>query len=150
VQFPKWLIGPVVAFACICLTWIVSVSHGVRQHEPAPTLPPVPAAVIDAPAAPAIEPTVKPVKPVVDEPPTSHVPSQPATQSKPVLKSAKDRGSTPSTATNSTEAAASGDMTKQQRDFKDCLGNWDKGTHMTKQEWRRTCERTVREYPELR
>jgi hypothetical protein len=41
-------------------------------------------------------------------------------------------------------------MTKQEKDFKDCLDTWDKGTHMTKQEWRRTCERTVREYPELR
>jgi hypothetical protein len=147
VQFPKLLIGPVVVFACVCLTWIVSGSHGVRRHEPAPMLP-VPAIVIDAPAAPAVEPAVKPVKPVVDEPPMSPAPSQTATKSKLVLKSAKDRGSTPSTATNSTEAAASGDMTKQQRDFKDCLDTWDKGTHMTKQEWRRTCERTIREYPE--
>jgi hypothetical protein len=93
-QFPKLLIGSVVAFACVCLTWIVSISHGVHRHEPAPMLP-VPAVVIDAPAAPAIEPAVKPVKPVVDEPPTFPAPSQTATQSKPVLKSAKDRGSTP-------------------------------------------------------
>jgi hypothetical protein len=28
-------------------------------------------------------------------------------------------------------------MTKQQRDFKDCLEIWDKGTYMTKKEWRR-------------
>ena len=146
-QFSKFLIGPVVAFACVCLTWIVSVSHGVHRHEPAPMLP-VPAAVIDAPATPATEPAVKPVKPVVDEPPTSAAPSQTTTQSKPVLKSAKDRGSTPSTATNSTEVPTSGDMTKYQHDFKDCLDTWDKGTHMTKQEWRRTCERTIREYPE--
>ena len=90
---------------------------------------PVPTVVIDAPAAPVVEPAIEPVKPVVDEPPTSPASSQTATQTKPVLKSAKDRGSTPSTATNSTEAAASGDMTKQQRDFKDCLDTWDKGTH---------------------
>ena len=148
VQFPKLLIGPVVVFACVCLTWIVIGSHGVRRHEPAPMLP-MPAVVIDAPAAPAVEPAVEPVKPVVDEPPTSAAPSQTTTQSKPVLKSAKDRGSTPSIATNSTEAAASGDMTKKQRDFKDCMETWDKGTHMTKKEWRRTCERTIKDYPEI-
>jgi hypothetical protein len=109
----------------------------------------VPAIVIDAPAAPAVEPAVEPVKPAVDAPPTSPAPSQTATPSQPVLKSAKERGPTPSTATNPTESAAGGGRTKE-RDFKDCLGNWDKGTHMTKQEWRRTCERTVREYPALR
>jgi hypothetical protein len=79
---------------------------------------------------------------------SSPVPSQTATQSKPVLKSAKDRGSPPSTATESTGAEASGGRTKE-REFKDCMETWDKGTHMTKQEWRRTCERTIREYPEL-
>src|SRR6516225_9875672 len=98
-QFPKLLIGPVVAFACFSLT-------------------------------------------------SSPVTSQTATPSQPVLKKAKERGATPSTATNSKEAPTSGDMTKQQRDFKDCLDTWDKGTHMTKKEWRRTCERTIREYPE--
>jgi hypothetical protein len=108
-QFPKLLMGPVVAFACIFLT-----------TSPAPSQT------------------------------TSPAPSQTATPSPPVLKKAKERGATPSTATNSKEAPTSGDMTKKQRDFQDCLKNWDKGTHMTKLEWRRTCERTVREYPELR
>jgi hypothetical protein len=147
VQFPKLLIGSVVAFACVCLTWIVSGSHGFRLHESTSILP-APAVVMGTPTAPAVEPAVEPVKPVVDELPTSPVSSQMATQSKPVLKSAKDRGSTPSTAAKSTEAAASGDMTKQQQDFKDCLDAWDKGTHMTKQNWRSTCERTIRDYPE--
>ena len=118
------------------------------MNEPAPMLS-VPAIVIDAPAAPAVEPAVEPVKPLVDQPPTSPALSQTAMQSKPDLKSAKDSGWITSTATNSTEAAASGGRTRE-RDFKDCLDTWDKGTHMTKQEWRRTCERTVREYPALR
>jgi hypothetical protein len=26
-----------------------------------------------------------------------------------------------------------------------CLGDWEPATHMTKQEWRRTCERVARE-----
>jgi hypothetical protein len=78
----------------------------------------------------------------------SPAPSQTATQSQPALKRAKDRGSTPSTETNTTGEAASGGMSNQ-RSFLDCLETWDKATHMTKQEWRRTCERTIREYPEL-
>jgi hypothetical protein len=47
---------------------------------------------------------------------SSPVPSQTAAPSRPVLKSAKDSGSLPSTATNSTEAAAGGGRTKE-RDF---------------------------------
>jgi hypothetical protein len=74
---------------------------------------------------------------------------QTATPSEPVLKKAKERGSPPSTATNSKETPTSGDITKQEKDFKDCLDTWDKGTHMTKKEWRRTCERTITDYPEL-
>jgi hypothetical protein len=80
---------------------------------------------------------------------SSPVTSQTATPSQPVLKKAQESGSTRSTATNSKEAPTSGDMTKQQRDFKDCLDAWDKGTHMTKKEWRRSCERTIKDYPEL-
>jgi hypothetical protein len=55
----------------------------------------------------------------------------------------------PSTATNSTAAADREGMPKQQRDFLDCLDTWDAGTHMTKKAWRRTCERTIKDYPEL-
>jgi len=28
----------------------------------------------------------------------------------------------------------------------DCMAIWDKGTHMTKQQWRRTCQTTLREF----
>ncbi len=28
----------------------------------------------------------------------------------------------------------------------DCMAIWDKGTHMTKQQWRRTCKTTLREF----
>jgi hypothetical protein len=30
-----------------------------------------------------------------------------------------------------------------ERDFKQCLGDWDAATHMTKKEWERTCRRVV-------
>jgi hypothetical protein len=64
-------------------------------------------------------------------------PSQTTTSSDPVLKESKYRGETPLTAS---EAAASTDITKQQR-LSDCLKNWDAGTHITKREWQRICER---------
>jgi hypothetical protein len=28
----------------------------------------------------------------------------------------------------------------------DCMAIWDKGTHMTKAQWRRTCKTTLREF----
>jgi hypothetical protein len=31
----------------------------------------------------------------------------------------------------------------------ECMKVWDATTHMTKEEWRRTCERTLAEYPDL-
>lgn len=30
-----------------------------------------------------------------------------------------------------------------------CLATWDRATQMSKQEWRETCKRTVREFPDL-
>jgi len=37
------------------------------------------------------------------------------------------------------------DTTPMQR----CLDAWDRATQMTKLEWRETCKRTVKEYPDL-
>jgi hypothetical protein len=30
-----------------------------------------------------------------------------------------------------------------------CIATWDRTTQMSKQEWRETCKRTVKEYPDL-
>jgi hypothetical protein len=30
-----------------------------------------------------------------------------------------------------------------------CIATWDRATQMSKQEWRETCKRTVKEYPDL-
>jgi hypothetical protein len=32
----------------------------------------------------------------------------------------------------------------------DCMAFWEPATHMTKAEWRTTCLRTLKEYPDLR
>jgi hypothetical protein len=37
---------------------------------------------------------------------------------------------------------------KEQR-YEDCMAAWDKGTHMTKEQWSRTCRTSQQEFPEL-
>jgi hypothetical protein len=38
---------------------------------------------------------------------------------------------------------------KQKKRFEDCMAIWDPGTHMTKKQWRRTCNTTLDEVPSL-
>jgi hypothetical protein len=35
------------------------------------------------------------------------------------------------------------------KNLADCMAVWEPATHMTKTEWRRTCERTLQEYPSI-
>jgi hypothetical protein len=71
------------------------------------------------------------------------VAAQSAVESEPVLKSVKERNGK----TQAPEAVVNAGMTKQQR-LSLCLGSWDAETHMSKQEWRVACQRTVRDYPD--
>lgn len=41
-----------------------------------------------------------------------------------------------------------GRRSKEQR-YQDCMAAWDKGTHMTKEQWSRTCRTSLQEFPEL-
>jgi hypothetical protein len=55
-------------------------------------------------------------------------------------------GSTSSTATTTTTTGSINlDPSPEQR-MKDCMAIWDPGTHMTKQQWRRTCKTTLGEF----
>ena len=36
------------------------------------------------------------------------------------------------------------------KSLEDCMGFWDRDTHMTKAEWRAACRRTMQEYPTIR
>ena len=71
------------------------------------------------------------------------VAAQSASQSEPTLKPIKERAGK----TQAPEAVVNAGMTKQQR-LSLCLGSWDAETHMSKQEWRVACQRTVRDYPD--
>jgi hypothetical protein len=52
-------------------------------------------------------------------------------------------GTTPSATT--TTGSINLDPSPEQR-MKDCMAIWDRGTHMTKQQWRRTCKTTLGEF----
>jgi len=39
-----------------------------------------------------------------------------------------------------------GGMTRQGK-FDRCMESWDAATHMSKKEWRKACERSVKDYP---
>ena len=52
-------------------------------------------------------------------------------------------GSTATTTT--TTGSINLDPSPEQR-MKDCMAIWDRGTHMTKQQWRRTCKTTLGEF----
>ena len=66
-----------------------------------------------------------------------------AAQAEPILKPAKERGAK----TQEPETVASAGMT-QQRKLSLCIDSWDAETHMSKQEWRAACQRSVRDYPD--
>ena len=38
---------------------------------------------------------------------------------------------------------------KEQKRFQDCMATWDPGTHMTKEQWPRTCNNAFEELPKL-
>jgi len=66
-----------------------------------------------------------------------------AARAEPILKPAKERGAK----TQEPETVASAGMT-QQRKLSLCINSWDAETHMSKQEWRAACQRSVRDYPD--
>ena len=64
-------------------------------------------------------------------------------QAEPILRPAKERG----TKAQEPETVASADMS-QQRKLSLCIDSWDAETHMSKQEWRAACQRSVKDYPD--
>jgi hypothetical protein len=53
--------------------------------------------------------------------------------------------SSATTTNNTTTGSINLDPSPEQR-MKDCMAIWDPGTHMTKQQWRRTCKTTLGEF----
>ena len=70
------------------------------------------------------------------------VSAQPAPESGVTLKPAKERG-----APAETEPVVS-ESTANRQKLSLCIESWDAQTHMTKQEWRAACERSVRAQPD--
>jgi hypothetical protein len=38
---------------------------------------------------------------------------------------------------------------KRKKQFEDCMAIWEPATHMTKRQWRRTCNSQIDEFPDL-
>jgi hypothetical protein len=74
---------------------------------------------------------------------STSVPAEEVTQQRTVLRPVKERGATPR---SGSEYAATD--TSYQGALSLCLADWDAATHMTKLEWRRACERSVKDYPD--
>jgi hypothetical protein len=68
--------------------------------------------------------------------------AQPAPESGVTLKPARERGAPPETVPVQSESTANAQKLSL------CIESWDAQTHMTKQEWRAACERSVRAQPE--
>ena len=69
--------------------------------------------------------------------------AQPAPESAPILKPARERGAPPS----ETQPVVNEAATERQR-LALCIESWDAETHMSKQEWRAACQRSVRAQPD--
>jgi hypothetical protein len=69
--------------------------------------------------------------------------AQPAPESAPILKPARERGAPPS----ETQPVVNEAATERQR-LSLCIESWDAETHMSKQEWRAACQRSVRAQPD--
>ena len=65
-----------------------------------------------------------------------------AARAEPILKPAKERGAK----AQEPEVVASAGMTQQRKPL--CIDSWDAETHMSRQEWRAACRRSVRDYPD--
>ena len=68
-----------------------------------------------------------------------------------VLKPAKERGERgPDPQNNPTMALTPGAEENKHnvdKDFSQCIADWDAATHMTKREWRSACRRALKDYP---
>ena len=69
--------------------------------------------------------------------------AQPAPETGPTLKPARERGAPPS----ETQPVANQRTTERQK-LSLCIDSWDAETHMSKEEWRAACQRTVRDQPD--
>jgi hypothetical protein len=69
--------------------------------------------------------------------------AQTVNSAKPPLKSVQERTGRSGTP----DTVETGGMTKRDK-FARCMESWERATHMSKKQWQRACERSVKDYPE--
>jgi hypothetical protein len=66
--------------------------------------------------------------------------AQKVSPAEPPMKSGQEgKSSTP-------DSVVTGGMTREEK-FARCMESWDAVTHMSKKQWQRACERSVKDYP---
>jgi hypothetical protein len=137
---------PLMLAGCIVLS--CTISAGAQVTSPSPTRgATTPTTPLPAPVNPAATPANPAPSSAVGSPSPSLAPLPPQSPSLTTAPLSSggvpaNRTTAPSAGTSPSEAAASapggGGKT-----LEDCMTFWDRGTHMTKSEWRAACKRTI-------
>ena len=138
-------------WAVLLGTAALVVGTGVAVGQPKSTRPtltsPTPTAPTIAPLSPSAigtpGPQLRSLAPLAPPPIVTTTPSSGGTARPDALASPTPLSSSPSELAAS--VAGGGGHTVQ-----DCVGFWDKGTHMTKSEWRLACERSLHRLDNLK
>ena len=112
-----------------------TVTIGAPAPPPAPDVTTTPSAI----AAPT--PELAPIAPLSPQLPTQFATGG-TTQSNLALS--------PGTGSNSPSESAPSAPGGGGKSLADCMGFWDRETHMTKAEWKAACLRTLQDYPSVR
>ncbi len=115
------------------------------------TLPIVTAGAPAAPSAPDVTTTPSAIAaPVPELPPIPPLSPQLPTQISSGGTPQPNLALSPSSASGSPSELAPSAPGGGGRTLADCMGFWDRETHMTKPEWKAACLRTLQEYPSVR
>ena len=135
--------------ACICVALLlamVSARSFAQSRSGAPNL--------SAPASPVATPT--PIPPSAIGPPMTSAPKvaplPPQVVTTPLTGGSVrgDRLPTPTGPSDSPSQSAQSTAGGGGRTLQDCMGFWDRGTHMTKSEWRAACQRSIHRLDNLK
>jgi hypothetical protein len=137
--------------ACIIVSLLLATmsAPSVAQSRSAPAAP-----KLSAPAAPAPPPTPTPSSaigaPVPSAPKIAPLSPQIATTPLTGGSARNDLLPTPTSPSESPSQSAQSTAGGGGRTLRDCMSFWDRGTHMTKSEWRAACQRSIHRLDNLK
>ena len=137
-----------------CSACIFVISIFVMASAPAIAQSKSAAPRLTAPTAPTTTPTPTPQSvigpPMTSAPKVAPLPPQVATTPLTGGSVRGDRLPTPTGPSDSPSQSAQSTAGGGGRTLQDCMGFWDRGTHMTKSEWRAACQRSIHRLDNLK